>query len=136
MDTEFGFDMVRRPGDSSSYPMLPLEVEDVVCRSGPGGAAGHRPSRSGDPRLGAPDDHGDPPRRARPRGRDLGRRNRWRSRSVAGRRWQPSKWSFTRPIACMKAYTVLGPTNIQPRRRRSRLIALDSGLWASWSRVG
>src|SRR5215211_4563486 len=31
-------------------------------------------------------------------------------------------------MACMKAYTVVGPTNVQPRRLRSRESAIDAGV--------
>src|SRR5215204_4345572 len=44
--------------------------------------------------------------------------------------WQPCRWSFTSPMACMNAYIVVGPTNVQPRRRRSFESAVDSGLVA------
>lgn len=37
----------------------------------------------------------------------------------------PSKWSLTNPIACMKAYIVVGPTKIQPRFLRSLDKAID-----------
>ena len=40
----------------------------------------------------------------------------WRRRSSIGcRQAQPSKWSLTIPMACMNAYIVVGPTNVQPR---------------------
>src|SRR5215203_2957772 len=42
--------------------------------------------------------------------------------------WQPCRWSFTSPMACMNAYIVVGPTNVQPRRRRSFESAVDSGV--------
>ena len=37
-------------------------------------------------------------------------------------------WSFTSPIDCMNAYTVVGPTNFQPRRFRSLASAFDSSV--------
>jgi len=40
-----------------------------------------------------------------------------------------------KPIAYMKAYTVVGPTNNHPRRRRSLLIALDWALPLSCIRL-
>src|SRR5262245_20513965 len=43
---------------------------------------------------------------------------------------QPCRWSFTRPIACMNAYIVVGPTNVQPRFRKSFESAIDSGVVA------
>src|SRR3954471_11131907 len=46
------------------------------------------------------------------------------------RKLQPWRWSFTRPIACMNAYIVVGPTNVQPRFRRSFDSATDSGVVA------
>ncbi len=48
-------------------------------------------------------------------------------------RWrnsQAARWSFTRPIDCMKAYTVVGPTKLQPRRFKSFEIAVDSAVLA------
>jgi hypothetical protein len=39
---------------------------------------------------------------------------------------QPSMWSLTSPIACMNAYTVVGPTKRQPRRLRSFDSATDA----------
>src|SRR5918993_4239536 len=42
-----------------------------------------------------------------------------RAASAAARTEQPSRWSLTRPMACMNAYTVVGPTKVQPRRFRS-----------------
>ena len=44
-----------------------------------------------------------------------GRANAARARSTSARMAQSSAWSLTRPMACMKAYTVVGPTNFQPR---------------------
>ena len=37
-----------------------------------------------------------------------------RARSTLVLITQPATWSLTSPIACMKAYTVVGPTNFQP----------------------
>ena len=37
-------------------------------------------------------------------------------------------WSLTSPIDCMNAYTVVGPTNRQPRRLRSLASAFDSSV--------
>lgn len=65
---------------------------------------------------------------------DLGRaggrgRTSWaRRRSTAGRTQHPSRWSLVMPMACMKAYTVVGPTKDQPRRRRSPDRAIEVGL--------
>ena len=42
-------------------------------------------------------------------------------------------WSLTRPIACMKAYIVVGPTKLQPLFLRSFDIATDSGQVANRS---
>ncbi len=50
-----------------------------------------------------------------------------RARSACARTAQPSAWSLIRPIACMKAWTVVGPTNFQPRFFRSFDIAIDAG---------
>ena len=60
-----------------------------------------------------------------------GRSNDTRARSTAGRAAHPSRWSLTSPIACMNAYTVVGPTNRHPRRLSSRASAVDSGVCAS-----
>ena len=55
---------------------------------------------------------GAPGRKAR--SRVYGRANA--CRALAARAWasQPSRWSFTSPIACMNAKAVVGPTNLQP----------------------
>ncbi len=50
-----------------------------------------------------------------------------RAFNAKARAWQPSRWSFTSPIACMKAYTVVGPTKLQPRFLRSLDMAMDAG---------
>ena len=60
-------------------------------------------------------------------GRYTGRLNFARAASAASRAWQPSRWSLTRPMACMKAYMVVGPTKLQPRLRRSLESACDAG---------
>ena len=44
-------------------------------------------------------------------------------------------WSFTSPIACMKAYAVVGPTNRQPLRLSALDIEADSGDEVSVSSV-
>ena len=36
-------------------------------------------------------------------------------------------------VACMKAYTIVGPTNLKPRRLRALAIAVDSGVVAGTS---
>ena len=40
---------------------------------------------------------------------------------------QPWMWSLTSPIACMKAYMVVGPTKLHPRFLRSLERAMDPG---------
>ena len=52
--------------------------------------------------------------------------NSVRASSTRRRIGHPRWWSFTSPIDCMNAYIVVGPTNDQPRRLRSRDIAVDS----------
>jgi protoporphyrinogen oxidase len=43
--------------------------------------------------------------------------------------WHPTTWSFTIPVACMWAYTIVGPTNRNPRFTKSLLIfSLNSDL--------
>ena len=42
---------------------------------------------------------------------------------------QPSRWSFTKPIACMNAYDVVGPKNRQPSFFRSFANRVDSGVF-------
>src|SRR5690606_27979258 len=49
-----------------------------------------------------------------------------RIRATSPRVTQPSAWSLTSPIACMKAYTVVGPTKRQPSFLSSFEIAIDS----------
>ena len=56
-----------------------------------------------------------------------GTTNPARAFSAAGREWHPSRWSLTSPMACMKAYTVVGPTKLQPRFFRSLDMAIDAG---------
>ena len=48
-----------------------------------------------------------------------GRENDFLALSAIWRKTQSSLWSFTKPIACMKAKTVVGPTNFHPRFFRS-----------------
>src|SRR5437867_43514 len=60
--------------------------------------------------------------------RHLGRTKSRTRPSTAWPAAQPRRWSLTRPIASMKEYTVVGPTNAQPRLRRSLLMASASGL--------
>ncbi len=60
-------------------------------------------------------------------GDHVGRLNALRAFSTAARVTQSSTWSLIRPIACMKAKTVVGPTNFQPRFFRSLERAMDSG---------
>ena len=47
--------------------------------------------------------------------------------SIFGLKKQPFAWSLTNPIACMKAKTVVGPTNFQPRFFKSFDKATDVG---------
>src|SRR6516164_9028135 len=48
-------------------------------------------------------------------------------------RWQLTTWSLTMPTACMKAYTMVGPQNLNPRRVNSfdicRETAVSAGTW-------
>src|SRR5262245_16761159 len=46
-----------------------------------------------------------------------GTSKRVRPVSARSRAAQPSRWSFTSPIACMKAYIVVGPTKVKPSVR-------------------
>ena len=43
---------------------------------------------------------------------------------------QPGAWSLTRPMACISAYMVVGPTNFQPRFLSSLDRAWDSAVCA------
>src|SRR5665811_2600738 len=43
----------------------------------------------------------------------------------------PSRWSLTMPVACISAYAVVGPTNLNPRRLSSLAIAVDSAVTAA-----
>ncbi|MOA66777.1 hypothetical protein D3C78_1936540 [compost metagenome] len=56
-----------------------------------------------------------------------GRLKAARAASIAGRQAQPLMWSLTMPTACMKAYIVVGPTNVQPRFFNARDSAADAG---------
>src|SRR5690606_2374881 len=56
-----------------------------------------------------------------------GRASALRAASTSARTWQSCSWSSTSPIACMKAYIVVGPTNFQPRFFRSFDSAIASG---------
>jgi hypothetical protein len=42
--------------------------------------------------------------------------------------WQKhvTRWSLTMPVACMKAYTIVGPTNLNPRAASSFEILIES----------
>ena len=66
--------------------------------------------------------------------RHRGHHGRWkfvRAASIFAWQTQPLMWSLTMPTACMKAYIVVGPTNVQPRVFRARdrpADAADAGL--------
>src|SRR5690606_17075044 len=49
---------------------------------------------------------------------------------AGGGTWQAARWSSTMPVACIRAYAVVGPTNRKPRRLSSFAIATDSGVVA------
>lgn len=55
----------------------------------------------------------------------LGRTKPKRWASTSGRMQQSSSWSFTSPVACMNAHTVVGPTNFHPRAFRSFANAIE-----------
>src|SRR6266540_718549 len=60
----------------------------------------------------------------RPKRRGCYGRSKVRRSSVLRRpAGQVERWSLTRPMACMSAYIVVGPTNVQPRRFSSLLMA-------------
>src|SRR5690606_6637320 len=52
---------------------------------------------------------------------------------AGGGTWQAARWSSTMPVACIRAYAVVGPTNRKPRRLSSFAIATDSGVVAGTS---
>src|SRR5690606_23495091 len=56
-----------------------------------------------------------------------GRSNAARARATSSRVTQPSAWSLIRPIACMNAKAVVGPTKRQPSFLSSFDMATDSG---------
>ncbi|MNI44489.1 hypothetical protein D3C73_988660 [compost metagenome] len=66
--------------------------------------------------------------------RHRGHHGRWkfvRAASICAWQTQPLMWSLTMPTACMKAYIVVGPTNVQPRAFKARdrpADAADAGL--------
>src|SRR5262249_4881816 len=62
------------------------------------------------------------------RGLHRGTVNVARSRPATSRQRQPRRWALTTPRACMAEYTVVGPTNANPRRRSSADKALDSAV--------
>ena len=49
------------------------------------------------------------------------------------------EWSFTIPTACIHAYTITGPTNLNPRFFKSAEIVSDSGVFAGsqaqWEKI-
>src|ERR1700674_3681670 len=51
-------------------------------------------------------------------------------------RKQVTRWSLTMPVACMKALTMVGPTNLNPRDASSFEILIDSGVDAGILAVG
>src|SRR5690606_18692606 len=56
-----------------------------------------------------------------------GGENADRAADTSSRVVQPTRWSLTRPIACMKANAVVGPTKRQPMRFRSFASAIAVG---------
>ena len=51
-------------------------------------------------------------------------------RRLPSARQQPATWSSTMPVACISAYAVVGPKNLNPRRLSSLAIAVDSAVIA------
>src|SRR3982751_3073742 len=49
-----------------------------------------------------------------------------RAASAALRLAQPSMWSLTRPMGCIKAYIVVGPTKVPPRFLKSLSKRVDA----------
>src|SRR5258705_4765383 len=43
---------------------------------------------------------------------------------------QVTRWSLTMPVACMKAYTMVGPTNLKPRAPSSFGILIETRVQA------
>ena len=86
---------------------LALDVaENVVDLHEGGVAAPGEPDEPGPDRAGA----AGPASRHAPAGRP----KPCRARSAAARTTQPRAWSLTKPMACINAYTVVGPTKAQP----------------------
>jgi penicillin-binding protein 1A len=117
----------RDHADDWIYLALEAMQRDSIDRAEADSAAAvlGQPAEAERPLIGPPAPHD-----SSAAGRELEGRARaaGRARGRFGASQQSRTWSFTSPVACMNAYTMVEPTKFMPRRFKSLLSASDSAV--------